>query len=485
MIEREIAGSSDLARPALSETRRTLAFATVLTAFVLEVADSTIVNTALPAIRVALGANEAGMQWIVAAYFLSLGALLLIGGRLGDIYGYRRIFLIGVATFTAASALCGLATSAEQLIAARLLQGGAAAVMTPQVMAIVQVLYSPVERISRLAWFGVVGGLAAILGPIAGGALIEANPFELGWRAIFLINLPIGLGAFLAARSLIPRLHSGRPLRLDAVGALLFALAFASFLAALIQGPEAGWPWWCWALLLVSAVLALSGWRHARRRIARIGSAVIEPALFRLPTFFWGLSAVTVFSAASAGYLLVFAIALQQGLGMSPLETALRHVPFGLGVMAGISLIGRRYLPRFGRWLLVAGALVMASGVGVSIWMIVAGVAGSFLFVAPLLVAGLGMGMMAGPLPPIIVSQVDVAHAGTASATLKVMQQIGGAIGVAAIGGVYLAGAVRGGEGYLSALIPAVVAILACLLAATICAIRLPAVIFGARPAQG
>jgi hypothetical protein len=200
-------------------------------------------------------------------------------------------------------------------------------------------------------------------------------------------------------------------LRLDLPGAALFALAFAALLAGLIQGPEAGWPWWCWGLLATSAALLLLGWGHAKRRIARIGSAVIEPSLFRLPTFFWGLSAVTVFSAGTVGYLLVFAVALQQGLGLSPLDTALRHVPFGLGVMAGISLIGRRYLPRFGRWLLVAGALIMAFGVATSLGVIAAGGGGSIGFLAVLFLTGLGMGMMAGPLPPICCMTFSIALA--------------------------------------------------------------------------
>ena len=157
----------------LTDRQRTLAFVTVLIAFVLEVADTTIVNTALPEIRRALDASSAAMQWIVAGYLLVLGALLLLGGRLGDAFGYRRMFLIGVAGFIATSALCGFAQTPEQLVIGRLLQGAAGAMMGPQVMAIVQTLFSPLERVARLAWFGVIGGLAAILGPILGGLLIE------------------------------------------------------------------------------------------------------------------------------------------------------------------------------------------------------------------------------------------------------------------------------------------------------------------------
>ena len=179
----------------MSEQRRFAAFLTVIIAVVLEVADSTIVNTALPAIRQALDASAAEMQWIVAGYLLVLGSLLLLGGRLGDALGHSRVFLWGVGGFVLASVLCGLAQDATQLVLARLVQGAAGAFMAPQTMALVQLLYTPIERITRMAYFGVIVGLAAIIGPIAGGLLIELDLFGLGWRAIFLINLPVGLNA--------------------------------------------------------------------------------------------------------------------------------------------------------------------------------------------------------------------------------------------------------------------------------------------------
>jgi EmrB/QacA subfamily drug resistance transporter len=431
------------------EWQRTAAFVTVLTAFVLEVADATIVNTALPQIRAGLGASETAMQWIAAAYFLSLGSLLLIGGRLGDIYGYRRMFLIGVASFVATSCLCGLARNAQELVAARLLQGAAGAIMGPQVMAIVQILYSPLERVGRLAWFGVLGGLAAILGPIMGGLLIELNLFGLGWRMIFLINLPIGLLSLWAALRFIPVTRSDGGIRIDAGGTLLFMLAFALLLVALIEGGELDWPWWCFTALAASAGLMIIGWHHARRRERRIGSAVIATQLFRLRTFSWGLMAVLAFSAASAGFLLVFAISLQQGIGLDALGTSLRHVPFGLGVMAGISLIGRRYLPLLGRWLLIGGAVTMSLAGGVALHLVADGLTNEVALAAALLIAGLGMGMLAGPLPPVIVADVDRTQAGAASATLKTAQQIGGAMGVAGIGAAYfsVAGDGRAGGG--------------------------------------
>lgn len=461
----------------LTDRQRMLAFITVLIAFVLEVADTTIVNTALPEIRRALNASSAAMQWIVAGYLLVLGALLLLGGRLGDAFGYRRMFLIGVAGFIATSALCGLAQTPEQLVIGRLLQGAAGAMMGPQVMAIVQTLFSPLERVARLAWFGVIGGLAAILGPILGGLLIEWNWFGLGWRLIFLINLPVGLIALWLGMRTIPQRDTGHQLQIDLLGAALFAAGFAALLFALIDGSERGWPAWAIPCAIAGVGAIVAGWIRALARRRAGLAAIIEPALFRLTTFRWGLVAVLAFSAGAAGFLLVLAIALQQGLGKSPLDTALAHVPFGLGVMAGISLIGKKYLPRFGRWLLIGGAVVMMTGASGALILIAGGIGGGAAFIALLALAGIGMGMLAGPLPPVVVADVDRAFAGTASATLRTAQQLGGAIGIAVIGSAYFAAAARGGA--LAGLPVAGAMFVALLLVAIVAAGRLPADIFG------
>ena len=476
-----MAGSGKEGAPPLTDRQRTVAFATVLVAFVLEVADSTIVNTALPAIRTALGASPSAMQWIVAGYFLSLGSILLLGGRLGDAFGYRRMFLTGVTAFVLSSALCGLAQTPAQLVVARLVQGAAGAVMGPQVMAIVQHLFTPLERVSKLAWFGVIGGLAAIIGPIVGGVLIELNLFGLGWRLIFLVNLPIGAIAFWAGLSAIPRDVKPHQLRIDLAGALLFGSGFGLALLALIQGRESNWPVWAFASAACGLSLVAAGWRHAVRRKQRGEAAIIEPALFRLRTFFWGLLTVIGFSAASAGFLLVFAISLQQGLGLSPLQAALIHMPFGLGVMGGISLIGRRYLPRFGRWLLIAGVLIMVAGVSTTLAMIATGHGGGAPLIAVLRVTGIGMGMLAGPLPPVIVADVDRAHAGTASATVRTAQQLGGALGIAIVGAAYFAAGGEDAAARLAGLGPGGVAIFCLLTFALLCAFRLPTDIFGVR----
>lgn len=420
----------------LSERQRALAFATILLAFIMDVADSTIVNTALPAIQQGLGASDRAMQWVVSGYFLSFAVVLVVGGRLGDLFGYARMFTIGVTVFSIASSACGLASDATTLAIARLAQGAAAAIMAPQGVALIQLLYSPSERIGRLAAFGVIGGLAAIGGPVLGGLLIQLNPLGLGWRSIFLINLPFGLLALVAGRMLLPPGRSGHAMRIDAPGSLLLFAALGTLLLPLIEGRSAGWPWWMGVLVLASAGLWWVFWRYERSRRARLGSALIEPSLFRDRSFRIGLAATGAFAVASGGFLLTFSVTLQRGLGYSPFDVAMLHMPFGLGVMAGISQIGRKALPVHGRRVPIMGAMLMALGcaaTGLAVHVALPGV----VIGALLLMAGIGMGTLSGPLGPITLSRVDRNHAGVAGAMHKTMQQIGGAMGTALIATIY------------------------------------------------
>lgn len=465
----------------LTERQRSTAFFTVLIVVVLEVADSTIVNTALPAIKAALAASPAAMQWVIAGYLLSLGSLLLLGGRLGDAFGYRRMFLIGVACFVLASVLCGFAQSPTQLVLARMAQGAAGAVMAPQTMAIVQLLYTPLERVTRLAWFGIIVGLAAIIGPILGGVLIELNLFGLGWRLIFLINVPIGALALFLGVTALPSTRTHGSLRIDLVGAALFAVGFGAILLALIQGAELGWPLWAPVAIVAGAALVALGWRRAVQRRAAGLPAMIEPSLFALPTFRWGITAALAFSSGAIGFLLMLSIALQQGLGMTPLATALIHIPFGLGVMLGVGLIGPKLLPRFGRTLPLTGGAIMLTGVLATLGLIHAGIGGGPLLIAALLLGGVGFGTLSGPLGPIVVAQVDRTHAGTASATLRTAQQLGGALGIALVGAAYFSAPGQGRMARLAGLGPGAIAFTGLIVIAMVAVSRLPDDIFGVR----
>ena len=465
----------------LDARQRALAFFTVLTAVVLEVADTTIVNTALPAIRDGLGASPAAMQWIVAGYLLTLGSLLLLGGRLGDTFGHDRLFLGGVASFVAASALCGLAPTPGVLVLARVLQGAAGAMMGPQTMAIVQLLYTPLERVKRLAFFGMIIGLAAIVGPIIGGFLIELNLFGLGWRLIFLINLPVGLFALAMGRITLPRTgeeHKG--LAIDLTGAALFALGFGLILFALIQAHENLGPVAAAAILAAGLGAVILGVRRSIARRANGLPAMIEPTLFALPTFRWGVTAAMAFNSSSVGFLMIFAVALQQGLALTPLKTALIHIPFGLGVMIAVGLLVPRLLPRLGRLLPMAGGMLMAAGIISTLVLIHSRIDGGPILIVTLALAGIGFGTLSGPLGPIAVSEVPRTHAGTASATMRTAQQLGGALGIALVGSVYFAVGGHDPAARLAGLIPGALMIATLLTIAILAVSRLPTTLFAA-----
>ncbi len=385
------------ATPSLTKRQQDLALVTLIVAVVLEIVDMTIVNTALPAISADFSAKAEAVQWIVAGYALSFALLLMSGGRLGDSFGYRRVFLWGVAGFTMASVACGLARTAEELVAARLLQGATGAIMSPQAMALMQVLFSPLERVSKLALFGLVGGLAAIAGPILGGLLIEANLFGLGWRLVFLINLPVGLIALVSGWYFLPDRRSAHPAGFDWVGTTVFGAAVLAMLWPLTR-VEAGWGWPEVASLACAAPLFAWGWRHVATRIAQSRVALFDPALLAIRTFKLGLAISVAFAAANAGFLLAFAFALQSERGQTPLVTGLLHMPFGLGAMVGIAVLGRNFLPRFGKWVMVAGGATMVFASSA----VLAGI-GVFNLpwpaLSPLLVlAGLGMGALSATI---------------------------------------------------------------------------------------
>lgn len=454
----------------LTRRQKSLAYLTLMVALVLEIVDVTIVNTALPVIERDFGAGAAQAQWVAAGYSLAFALLLMLGGRLGDALGYRRMFVGGVGGFTLASILCGLSGSPGELIAARVAQGAAGAMMAPQVMALVQVLFEPLERVAKLAWVGVIGGLSAIAGPILGGLLIHADLFGLGWRSVFLINGPVGLFAMVVGWKLLPDARSPEARGVDAFGTLLFAAAMASLLYPLVRGADFGWQAWHFALLAAAPALLVLVWRRTRTRAGQGRASLFAPVLFAEPQFPLGLAIALSFGAATGGFLFVFAFGAQKLLGYSPLETGLLHVPFSLGVMLGIAFLGRRLVTSHGRWVLVMGASLMALFAGSALAWI--GAAGAPGWVLPcLMLAGTGMGMTNGPLAPITLARVDTRHAGAASGLMKTVQELGMALGVALVGTAFFAGAPAGAAGAVWPAIAVVEALLAICLAL---ALRLP-----------
>jgi EmrB/QacA subfamily drug resistance transporter len=464
----------------LTERQKSLAYVTLMIALVLEIVDVTIVNTALPVIERDFGAAASQAQWVAAGYSLAFALLLMLGGRLGDALGYRRLFVGGVGGFTLASILCGVSGTPDELIVSRVLQGAAGAMMAPQVMALVQVLFEPLERVAKLAWVGVIGGLSAICGPILGGLLIQADLFGLGWRSVFLINAPVGLFAMFVGWKLLPDARSPDARGVDLVGTLLFAGAMASLLYPLVRGAELGWHAWHAGLLLSAPVLLVLVWRRTSSRSAANRATLFAPELFAQAQFPLGLGIALSFGAATGGFLFVFAFGAQKLLGYTPLQTGLLHIPFSAGVMLGIAFLGRRLVTSRGKWVLVMGAALMAIFGGVTLGWVDFG--GEVFAVLPFLaLAGTGMGMASGPLAPIILARVDTRHAGSASGLIKTVQELGMALGIALVGTAFFAGAPGGRIGAIG---PAVAVMELLLAICLILALRMPQSLFPEHDAE-
>ena len=458
----------------LTDRKKTVAYLTLMVALVLEIVDVTIVNTALPVIEKDFGSAAAEAQWVSAGYSLAFALLLMLGGRLGDALGYRGLFITGVAGFTGASILCGLSGSPEQLIAARVLQGSAGAMMAPQVMALIQVLFEPLERVAKLAWVGVIGGMSAIAGPILGGLLIHANLFGLGWRSVFLINAPVGIVALIVAWRLLPKARSEHARGIDVWGTMLFAGAMAGLLFPLVRGSDLGWQPWHFALLLASPILLMIVWRRTRQRTERGAASMFHPELFSQRQFPMGLLIALLFGSSTSGFLFVFAFGVQKLLGYSPLQTGLLHIPFSVGVMIGIAFLGRKLIASHGKWVLVGGVTCMALfSAGTLGWIVTGG--DGWWVLGCLALAGAGMGMTNGPLTPVILARVDRKHAGAASGLIKTVQELGLALGVAIVGTAFFASA---GPGETGNLLPAILVIEILLLGCFVLAIRLPGPLF-------
>lgn len=416
---------------------RWIALAVMLAAMAMDLLDVTIVNLALPAISADTGASPAALAWIVASYPLTFGVFLVLGGRLGDRLGRRRMFIVGVFGFTIASILSGLAPSAAPLILGRVLQGVFAAIMTPQILSVIQVNFSAAERPKAYAAFGAVQGIATVGGPVLGGVLIDADLFGLAWRPIFLINVPIGLITIVAAALLLPESRADSTGKFDVTGVVLLGLPLFFLLFPLIHGAEQGWDWRTTLMLLaVVPLFALFLWNQNRRD--RAGYApLVPPRLFRQRGFTGGVLTGAVFFAGVVSFLMVFALTMQTGLGFTAREVGLILIPYSLAIAAA-SGMGFPLVPRLGRNLIALGAMV--KGCGMAILLITFLVVDDITWWHPLpglLVCGLGMGLVAPTIADVALARVQPADAGSASGGLITSGQIGGATGVALISSVF------------------------------------------------
>ena len=423
----------------LTSRERTIALVVVALAFVMDLLDNTIVNIAIPSIQSNLGASYSAIQWLIAGYSLSFAVLLITGGRMGDVFGYKKLFLFGVGGFTLASLLSGLAWNTEILIAARLLQGSMAALMVPQVMSLMQVMFKANERGQVMGIFGALAGVAASLGPVIGGILIHANIWGMDWRPIFLINVPVGIFALIAAYRYLPEGKSPHPLRLDIWGTFIVVIALFLIVFPLIQGRELGWPTWTFGMMIASLpVFALFGWWQ-KHKDDKDHSPLIPPVLFKTRTFITGLTINLIFEGAMLGFFLPFTLLLQVGLGYEVVKAALTGIPTAVGISLAIGLFGQKLIPKLGRYAMSLGTLVMALGLLTTYWF----VRHSGLDITPwefipgLLITGAGMGLTMAPIFAVVLTDIDPKHAGSASGVLNAVQQLGGAIGIAVIGVVF------------------------------------------------
>lgn len=418
--------------------RRWAAAVVMMTGALMDLIDVTIVNVALPTIRKDLHASGAQLEWVISAYLLAFAVTLITAGRLGDLFGRKRLFLAGVVVFGLASLGCGLAPDPGVLIAARAVQGTAAAVMIPQVLATYRALFAGKERGAVFGMYGAVGGMATAAGLLLGGVLVSANLFGWHWRTVFLVNLPVAALTLAGAAAVVPETRQPRAARPDYAGLALLCAGLVAIVYPLTEGPSLGWPGWSFVLLaggvVLVAALAVAGPRATRPGVAPL----LPPGLLKTAAFTAGIVIQLVFFLGMQGLFLVMALWLQTGDRYSPVKAGLTVAAFSLGTImtAGVSV---KLAVRLGRYILLAGAVIMAAGTyalviaaqhaghGVSPWQLVPG----------LVIAGAGLGLLVIPLANVVLAAVPADLAGGASGIFSTAQQLGGAAGVALAGTIF------------------------------------------------
>ncbi|MFD6529618.1 MFS transporter [Streptomyces sp. NPDC060184] len=420
--------------------------------------DFFVVNVAAPTLEADLGAGATALELVVGGYAFALASGMITGGRLGDLYGHRRLFTLGMAGFGLASLLCGIATSPGQLIAARLFQGLTAAVMAPQVLATITATFAPAQRARAFAAYGVTAGIGSIAGQLLGGLLLDADVAGLGWRVVFLVNVPVCAVVALLAPRVLPRAESGGRTGVDPVGAAGISAALGLLLVPLALGHSSGWPLWTWLSLAGGLVLgALTLWWE-RALGARGGSPVLDLTLFHGSSFRAGLIASAAFYIYFGSFIFTLTLLLQGGLALSPVRAGLAFTPMGVAYMV-TSMAGKRLTARYGMNALIAGTAVTA--VGLLALLLGVRSAGADTEVAwicgCLCLVGLGNGVVLPSLIGAALLRVPPRQAGMASGALTTAQQFASSAGIAAVGAVFFAAAGDRppGAGYPDAMVAA------------------------------
>jgi EmrB/QacA subfamily drug resistance transporter len=419
---------------------RWLAFAAAITAAVMDLLDSTVAQVAAPAIRRDLGGSYAVIEWITAAYTLAMAAGLLTGGRLGDVFGRKRMLLIGIGGFVSASAACAIAASPGELIAARAAQGLAGAMMLPQVFGLIRDLFAEREMGTALGVFGSAMGLSAMLGPIASGGLIGLDVLGTGWRMIFLVNVPVGALALVVGGRLLPEPAATPAPRasLDVRGVLLAGAGMLLLVFPLVQGHALGWPAWIVGLMILSVPVLVLFVRGQLRQERRGASGLVAPSIFRRPAYSAGVLFSLVFVASLGGIVLIFNVFLQAGLGFTPWHAAVTTAPWAGAAFVG-SGIGSVAMQKLGRRVLQAGLVIEAIGLlGLyAVLRSVGGHVGSLDLLLPMAIGGLGMGAVFVPLFDIVMAGVEPYEMGSASGVLQTVNSLAMSLGVAGIGAIF------------------------------------------------
>lgn len=412
---------------------------TVLLGAALPLIDFFIVNVALPTIGRDLAASESVLELVVSGYGLAYAVLLVLGGRLGDLFGRRRLFLGGMAAFGLTSLACGLAPTAWTLVAARIAQGAASAAMLPQVLATIQAATSGPRRAKAMGLYGATAGLSMVAGQILGGVLVAADIAGTGWRSVFLVNVPVVvLGLFLAARA-VPETRSQRPEPVDGPGTVLLAVSLLALLAPLTEGRSAGWPLWTWLSLAAFPFAAAAFYAVERGADRRGRTPLVPPSLFRLVSLRRGLVMIVPFSIGFSGFMFVIAVALQRGAGLGPVRAGLALAPMAV-VFFFVSLAGPRLVAKYGTRVVTAGSVIQ--GVGVGLMALAAWRSWPDLGLVELLpgaaIAGAGQALQLPVLFRIVLSEVPAERAGVGSGVMVTIQQSSLALGVATLGTLFL-----------------------------------------------
>ena len=414
--------------------------ALVLLADALDMIDATVTNIAAPTIVGDIGGGDALIKWLTSAYALAMGVLLVLGGRLGDRYGQRRLFLIGMAGFTAASALCGLASDPVLLIVARAIQGGFGALLIPQGMAIMTKAFDRDQLQTAFGLFGPLLGLSSVGGPILAGFIIDHDVAGLGWRPIFLVNVVLGVVGLIAAGRLLPDDEPDPDAKLDGLGAGLLAATMFGLIFGLIEGSTDGWTAPAIGPLAGGVVF---GALFARRQTTA-AAPLLKPSLLANRGFTSGVLTGLVFFAVTSGLVYIISLFMQQALGADPGDTALGLLPLTLGIIVSFAVsMGAGLAVKLGRTLILIGMLVTMAGTAGLLAIVIAQGLDTTLWTlaGPVFVTGLGMGLCFGTIADIILGDLAPEEAGGASGSFSAVQQLASGIGSAVVTSVYLANA--------------------------------------------